>query len=492
MKKNKTNSIYRWILLFLLIPLLLACEALSNKVDHSSVSVDTNAHYAVYQKAPTKEWIPITSNNLFFGFKTVTFTVDDEQSAYGIVFVCPSSRTDRPHEVHVYYSTKAEMSLIDFNCRKPVDEIIEKPLYGNLVGVRMGDISTEGEYVRLALSSNVMLDAWEAYAAIVRAGTRDIVAVKGSQPVAGEIEKKDFLIRRKVQLPISDDPFKIDIDFSGSSLSYFNKAFDSDSESTVNITGASAEDVIKANIGFLSRNKTQLNLVSSNQSSFTFLPVPLEEFTGVVNEFVNRFEFNPGEGHELLVSVSADDKITREVSKFFTTSEGEVHALNLPKPISAPPLLALRQVGGLQSLALNWRAYQDDASGITRMYRWVVDGFAAPALETKPASVAVEQVRWHINVTPGWLNTFGITSGEYTLVIPTHFEGAPGNVTITDNDFWRQEWSFQTRSPVGWQMSAISVTRDNKAEAVIDYLLNRNFDESLQFSQVYTRSTSNP
>jgi len=485
--------------------LLSACEQIKNAVDHSAISVDTNAYYSVYQKSNSDNWRAIITDNFTFGFKTVTFNLDDSDAGFGVVFVCPSSRPDRPHEVHVYYSTKSEMELINFNCRKSLDEIIEKPVYGSVSGVQMGDAANpEGEFARLAISSDVALDVWEAYAAVVRTGTRDIVGVKGKHAGDGGILAEKFLIRRKLQLAASAVPYSQNVDFSGADISFFTRKFDENSRSIVNITGKNQGDIVQSNISFLSRNKTVLDLLSSTQDSFSFLPVPLDKFTETVDDFVRISEFNPGEGHELLVSArSSDGSATREVSKFFTVSEGVVHDMNLPAsvPDKDKPRLALTKIDDMQSIDLNWNKYQDAASGNTRLYRWEVEGESAAHLPDKAPVETIGRVKWHITVTPGWLSTVGVIGTNYTLRVPTHYEDGQSDGVIDKDDAWRKEWGFKATTPVDWQMSAISVTQtdenddgieDNNAGNVIDYLLNRNIGENLQYSQVYVNSTTEP
>jgi len=501
--KNKLKIITKLLALMLIALYLSACEQIKNAVDHSAISVDTNAYYSVYQKSNSDSWRPIIKDNLSFGLKTLTFNLDDADAGFGVVFVCPSSRPERPHEVHVYYSTKSEMELINFNCRKSLDDIIEKPIYGSVNGVDMGDTANpDGEFARLALSNDVALDVWEAYAAVVRTGIRDIVGVKGKHAGDGGILAEQFLIRRRVQLAASEVPHTQDVDFTGTDLSFFTKKFDENSRSVVNITGMDQGDVIQSNISFLSRNKTVLDLLSSTQDSFSFLPVPLGAFTETVDDFINAFEFNPGEGHELLVSAqSSNGLVTREVSKFFTVSEGMVHDLNLPAAIADQPLLKLEKIDDMQRIFLTWNKYQDPASGNTRLYRWEVQGEAAVHLPDKVPAETIGRVKWHITVTPGWLNSVGATGTNYTLLVPTHYEDGLSDGVIDKDDAWRKEWGFKATTPVDWQMSVISVTQsdedndgieDNNAGNVIDYLLNRNIGENLQYSQVYVSSTTEP
>lgn len=479
----------------LIVVLLSGCEQIINAVDHEAVTVDTNAYYSVYQKTSSDSWRIMTSDNINFGLQTTTFTLGDSQSAFGVVFVCPSRRADRPHEVHVYYSTKAELELVDFNCRKSLDEIIEKPLYGAVKGVAIASsVNPDGEFVRLAMSRDVALDAWEAYAVMVRTGTRDVVGLKGKQAADGLVKSEKFLIRRKVQLAASAVPFPLDVDFSGVDFSFYTENFDENSRSIVNITGKNQGDIIQSNLAFLSRNKTVLDLVSSTEDSFSFLPIPLKKYTQTVDDFVNRFEFNPGEGHELLVSAnsSTDGAVTRETSKFFTVSEAVVHEMHLPKAISDAnrPSLALVNTGDMQRIALKWNKYQDPESGETKIYRWKVEGLAGEPLPDKKPAEDVGQVNWFITVTPGWLNSVGSTDGKYALVIPTHFENGQSDGSIDKDDYWHKEWGFKASTPVSWQMSAVSAAQNNKAEDVIDYLLNRNIGDDLQFSQVYVRSST--
>lgn len=474
--------------------LLSACEQIKNAKDHSAISVDTNAYYSVYQKSNTDIWRTVIKDNATFGLKTVAFTLEESNDGFGVVFVCPSDRADRPHEVHVYYSTYSEMELINFNCRKSLDEIIEKPVYGSVSGVEMANTGNpEGEFARLAISNDVEVDAWEAYAAIVRTGTRDIVGIKGKHAVDGSLLPEKFLIRRKLQLAPSAVPYSQNVDFSGVDLSFFTRKFNENSRSVVNVTGNNQGDIVRSKISFLSRNKTVLDLLSSTQDSFSFLPVPLDKFTETVDDFVKNSEFNPGEGHELFVSAqSSDGSVTREVSKFFTVSDGVVHDMNLPSPISNQPAVALKKVDDMQSIILNWNKYQDATSGDTRLYRWEIEGEAAAHLPDKVPTETIGRVKWYVTVTPGWLNAVGVIGTNYTLVVPTHYEDGQSDGVIDKDDAWRKEWGFRATTPVNWQMSAVSVTENNKAGDVIDYLLNRNIDEKLQFSQVYVSSTTEP
>ena len=491
--KTQTKKVYKRLILVLFAVMLAACDFLENKVNHTAVSVDTNAFYSVYQKKPSDSWRVLTENNIK-GLETITFTVADKNTAFGVIFVCPSKQGDRAHEVHVYYATKAEMERLNFFCLISIDEIIMKPMYGGVNGVTMADINNaSGDVVRLAFSKDQSLDVWEAYATLVRSGTRDIVGIRGKSIGEGIISPERFLIRRQFPLAANTEASNLDVDFSGRDSSYYTAAFDPNTASTVNIIGAKNEDSISAKIGFLSRSQTLLKLDESSSDSFTFLPVPLQEFTEIVDEFYNPFEFNPGEGHELVVTAkAADGLVSREVTKLFTLSDNVTHNVQLPEPVQNFPQLALNKNGDVQNLVIKWNAHNDAASGQTRVYRWIVQGQAADYITDKVPENIVDDVKWHITVTPGWLNAIGARN-EYTLVIPTHFENGLSNVeNIKVKNSWRKEWSFKVSSEVQWEMSAIAVADENKADAVIEYLLNRNFENDIQFSQVYTRSSTQP
>jgi len=490
---NKT--IIRAIKLVGFISLFAALAACENTVKHISMTVDTNAYYSAYQRKPADEWRPLDYGNSRYDIRTLTFNVENENTPYSLVFVCPSSRGDLPHEVYVYYSTAKEMNLIDFKCRRAAVDIITKPLYGKVLGVNTADsINTQGEFVHLGLSRDVSLNVHEAYAAIVASGQRDIVGYKGKQAIDSNIVQspEKFIIQRGISLALTEKPQEVDVDFSGDSSTFYTKDFNPTSISTVSISGLAENEQLSAKVGFLSEKKTYLELASSKASSFSFLPVPLTNAEDVDDASFSNF--NLGEGHELEVNVLDDEgKVSRQARKFFTESNSEVHEMRLPPVISNTPALSLQNQGDLQQISASWKQYQTGDDELSaKLYRWELTGIAAPYLETEKPATIVGAVKWIISITPGWLEGSSNSGGSYAMRLPTDFDtdvfGPQGDKFYV----WRKEWGFRASSPVDWEMSAISVSDNANSQDVVDYTLNRNFVRNFSYGQVYLRDSITP
>ena len=486
-----------FILPFIL--LLVACEKVI--VSRTGVSVDTNAFYTAYQKDPTSSWKQINYNNDTFILETVSFTVEEENDPYAVVFVCPSKRRDLPNDVFVYYATAAEMSLVDFRCRKPSDEISTRPVYGKIGGVKSASLSNphnpQGELVHMALSSTVSLVTLEAYAANIAIGRRDAVAYKGKQSATGNfVEQPDtFFIARGFTAGLFSDSQKADLGF-GESFTGYTAPFKPESLSTVQLTGQSETDDVSTELNFLSSRKSLLNLVKTNQPTFSFMPIPLDKFTGAdIGGFFNQNEFNPGEGHELHASVmSSAGKVEREVRKFFTLSDAQSHTINLPKKIDFTPALSLVNNGKYQFINTSWSEYNDSASGKTELYRWIFEGASAKLAGGAKSAVGVTKVRWSVYITPGWMSKVSRTPGSFSLTLPTKYET---DVTFVVRDekrenVWSDDWSFQENTPVDWELTAFTASEKASAGDVIEYLQNRNFAENYSFTEAYFRSSASP
>lgn len=483
------NVFFRIASLVILASLMLACEnPIDNRAKHSGISVDTNAYYAAYQKGNEGDWQIIHSENTLFELKTVTFAVSENKEAYGMVFVCPSQEEGSPNEVYVYYGTAEEMSLIDFNCKKSLGDVGKKAIYGSVKGVTIADLANpQGELVRLAMLDQT-LDVWEAYALTVRSGKRDIIALKGRQS-GNDLEPDSILIRRNMNVPATAEPLSEILDFDNASSSTFVKRFSESDRSTVNISGNAEGNKLQASVSFISKNATTIRLQSSAKDKFTFLPVPLLEYTGDGAK-TNRSEFNPGEGHGLSVIAVSEDGVERSKAiKFFTTSEGLTHNLHLLKPITRSPQLSAKSVDDSQSVILKWNRYQDDVSGEASFYQWLIKGTAADFLTDKAPTVKASRVVWHVAVTSGWLAAVGASGEIFTLVLPAHFELGAYDGAITVDSDWRHEWGFKAGTVLSWEMSAITANEKSTVEDVVDYLSNGKFGKDLAFSEVKVNST---
>lgn len=476
----------------LCLQLLSACE---NKVNHTSVSVDSNAYYAVYQKDLGEAWKTVSYDNTDFGFETITFNVDGVSSPYSVVFVCPSSRVDRPHEVFIFHTTPAEIKLLDFKCRKVEEDIVQKALYGEVLGVQMASSTNpQGEMAVIGVSKDVSIGAHEAYASLVKGGSRDFVAMKGKLQGIWIGQPEVFYIKRSVNIGLSLLPFTSNVDFTGNDIGVTLRNFNEAERTTININNTNAGDVLDANIGFLSRNKTFLELAKSQQPNFSFVPVPLDEYTQPVDGFVNAWEFYPGEGHELKIQTyNAEGKVSRQFWKLFTKSDASKNiTVNLPTALGGSTALALQNDDDLQSIIVNWNAYSDFSVGNTGIYQWTFQGLAAPYEAGLKPTVVAEHVKWIVTVTPGWLASASRSSGNYTLLLPTNFNTLVKDFSNNLKNGWRKEWGFRASSPVDWELAAITISNGSTAEDVVNYLLNRKFQKGFEFTQSYTRSTIKP
>lgn len=480
----------------LLIATLLITSCDSRVViERVGVSVDTNAYYTAYQKASTSEWNQINFNNAAYEPETLSFTLEELTDSYGVVFVCPSQRRGVPHKVFAYFATGAEMTLLDFSCKKPPQDVLQSSMYGVINGVTPATLANpQGELVKVALSSTRTVTALQAFAAEVPIGTRDVVAIKGLQK-AGENTidtPKQFAIYRGFT-ELNEKPQKTDFSFDGSSfansLPGYSADFNQADESSVVITGVNENDVLLTEVGFLSINKTLINLVSTDQSTAKFLPVPLDEFTNAdLGGFFNLNEFQPSEGHELSATVkTADGLIEREVREFFTLPIS-LHTLNLPKAIDFAPTFLVTNEKALQKINPVWSEYKDDASGKTQLYRWVFEGSAGKLSGKNLPSVEVKGVQWLIHITPGWLSNANRTAGTFSLSLPVKFDSVAtsGGRSV---DVWSDSWSFESGTPIDWELTVFVTDEKGSSGAIIEYLLNRNFAENYRFSKVYLRSS---
>ena len=489
----KKQLVFFKLLVFVVAVLTLAGCNNVPKVERASVSIDTNAYYTAYQKDPGSTWQQINFNNDKFILETLTFTLEEFTDPYAVVFVCPSRRRDLPHDIFVYYATAEEMRLIDFKCRKAPDEIIKRSLYGSINGVQPATISNpQGELVHLALSLNDSFNVLEAYAAVVTSGRRDAVAYKGKHsPLGNYVESPEtFYIRRGIATAITEKAERRDFGFG--EFGGYTADFDPAARSTVNVTGFAATDILSSEVNFLSTNKSLLNLIETTQPTFEFIPVPLDTYTGLHDGFSNANEFNPGEGHELKVSVhSASGELDREAIKFFTNSTAQSHNIVLPKVINFLPTMSLSKTDKYQSINVAWDEYADPSVGDTRLYRWVFEGQAAKLDDGVQTKVDVSKVRWNVYVTPGWAKKQTRTAGSFVINLPVNYissasvDGKPVNV-------WSDDWSFQNNTPVSWELTVFSTSDKGSSGAVVEYLLNRNIVENYSFSQVRARSTIVP
>lgn len=468
----------------MLVPLMFVsgCEKVATK---TAVSINSNAYFTVFQDATGSAWQTRLGSwrNAQYRPITISFTVPNTSSPYGITFACPSTNGNKPHEVFVFYATPAEMDVIDFNCKKSQDDIVLRSIYGKVEGVNISSSENFiGEQARISLSKDVTLNAWEAYAVTLRSGARDAVGFKGEQKLGQQIDQDVFYIHRNAAFGTSSDPQRVDIDFSGDNIAVFAEPFNPANTSVVNVSGISAGEVVDASVGFLSANQSLLTLAKSDQASFSFVPVPLKLFSGSVSNFLNKDEFNPGEGHELIVETrDIDGKPLRRASKFFTTSNATTHNIVLPQIVPAAPLVGLRNTGEAEEPVVNWSAFSDSAAGVTQLYRWHFNGLAAEPKADQPSNVNVDEVDWTVYVTPGWLKAINGSTQNYSMVIPSEYPVFAMDVDpVTNKNFvaytWRQEWSLKASSALDWEYTAITVGEKFSAKDVIDYILNRQFN----------------
>lgn len=479
-------------LLIVLVLISLFVSACENTVSHTSVTLDSNAVYAVYRKSPSDEYRVIAHNNNRYSLKTVTFTVEKKTSPYTMLFVCPSNRGNNPHEIYIYYATAEEMNIVDFKCRRADEDIIEKPVYGKVSGVSVANSQDNiGEIARVALSNEVSLDAHEAYALIVKSGQRDAVAYKGKQSVSGLVVDKPetFYIERGKALALTTDPQVIDVDFNGGEIGVYVSEFGSE-PSSVTVQGLNEGERLTSTLGFLSEKKTYLELKASEAQSFSFTEVPLT----VADEDVKLEEsnFHPGEGHELIVTAhDSNDDEARKYTEIFTVSKDKIHNIALPSTMSNSPAATLINLGDLQEIIVSWNSYLN--SGFTTgLYRWQFEGLAAPHQEGEAPDIEVNNVKWVVYVTPGWLKQIGGTKNSYALKLPTDFELNLKDDVGDPIYAWRKEWAFRASTVVNWELSAFSMSEEARANDIVEYLLNRKFDKSFSFTQANIRNSIQP
>jgi len=480
------NRAPRLIGVALVVLVLAGCQNLLNDdaEDRSTVTVDSNAYYAVFKKSEHDEWRIMRADNTGFAPKTMTMTVS-KSAPYGAVFVCPAQRAGEKTEVHIYYATSTEMRFLDFSCRKALDDTVDLPVYGDLKGIETADYEhPTGDVVRLALSDEVTFDAWESYAANVRLGKRDFIGVKGLYE-SNVFKPKSLLVRRNIVVSAKTGVVNLDFAQDNDDLTAFSEA----SRSMVNIEGLQAEEQLEADVSFISLNKTSFSLEKSINPSFDFLPMPLEKITTNNSSFIASDKFHPSEGHVLSVLVkSQEGLVARQSLKLFTESNGEAHDLYLPKNITTSPLLLSKITNELQEMVLQWERYQDEKQGAARLYQWKIAGVSAEFLEDKEPAFISNDLEWHVTVTHEWLTVIGADKESIILSLPTYFEIGDKQGEITEHDYWRREWSFRPDTSTSWEMSVATASAESTTESLVDYLTNKNVTDDFQFSQVFVRS----
>jgi len=479
------------VIFILICCFLLACE---NKTTNVAVTLDTNAYFAIFQAEPNAKWRNVFRRNDPFSVKTVTFTTDKTTTPYTMVFVCPSSRKDKPNEVHIFYSTPADMALLEFRCKVNVEDIQRKAVFGRITGLSPATLDNpQGELFRVALSPEITITSLDAYAEMLRIGKRDFVGFIGKENANGEVSPERFYLRRTISLADTIVPQDEKIDLSGKDSVSYIENFDQSKRSSINVTGVSEGETVSSIVGFLSLNKTFLTLAESQQTNFDFFPVPLKIYDFDADDSsAHRDEFNPGEGQEITVSVSdSQGFVNRKATKFFAESKAETHNIIVPPALSAPPTFALSDYNvDLQSIRVAWEKYQDNSIGVANLYQWEFLGIAAKFLEDNKPAVVSDQTKWIVSVSPGWLRETSRSDDNFTLVLPEAF---PYDEVNDDNEvvsFWRQEWGFQSSSSVDWKLGAyvadINIDEENGISdnslpgLLVDYILNRKVSSNVK------------
>ena len=477
-KHSKKLSVSRFVILLLSVFFLVACEKVTQK---SAVSINSSAYYTAFQDSVSTDWQTRLNGQVNTGYRpiSISFTVENKDAPFSVGFACPSAKGTKPHEVFIFYATPAEMDTVNFNCKRAIDDIALRPLYGKISGVSLPTlVSPQGEKAVLSFSREKTIEGWEAYASMERTGVRDLVAYKRDQFEPEPWKHKTFYLKRKAALEIDEKPEYILADFDGSEIAAYIKDFDLNAISTVNLGGVGAGDVIESRVGFLSDNNSYLPLITSNATSFNFLPAPLKLYTGSLPGFTNQDEFNPGEGHEMQISVlgPTDQQPIRTAYKFFSESNNVTHDLVIPKAVDVQPVVGSANVKEFQQLILNWGAYNDVNAEKTQLYRWHFKGSAAAPHKDYPTSVNTGEVEWIVHVTPGWIKSVSGSNSNYSLILPTDLDVNVKNTKGEAVYTWRQEWSFEPSSSLDWEFAAIVVNDKFSAEDVVEYYLNKNFD----------------
>lgn len=479
-----------WLVAIVSLALVLtACE---NKVAKTAVSITTNAYYTAFQDATDGEWLTRLNshNNNLYRSLTISFTVPDKQSPYAVAFVCPSVSGTKPHEVFAFFGTPSELDVLDFNCKRAQEDILMRPIYGSISDLHVTTtFERNGEQALISLGDGITIKGWEAYAKMARAGIRDVIAYKGRQVVGLPITPEKFYIRREAAVGLTDEFAEVNISFS-EDIAAYTASFNAEDTSSVNISGVSTGEVVTSRVGFLSDNKSFLPLAESNQLNFSFLPVPLETYTGALAGFVNHNEFNPGEGHELVAEIrDVNDQLVRKVQKIFTHSNSVTHNLVVPQAIAATPVVGFKTQGNIQQPILNWTVFNDtDPAKQTKLYRWELTSNGADPLPEHDVQINPQQVHWIVHVTPGWLAKAANSTQNFSVQLPADFKVARTikNSKGEDVSAWRQEWSMEATAEVNWEYVAITVSNDFTAKDVVDYFLNRNFDVLIENNGEYT------
>jgi len=461
----------------LLMSTLLLANCSSESVDHTeqSITIHTNAVVAGYQDGPIGFWETIVQDNKGYRLFNTTFTINDRHGRFTLVIVCPSNRSATAHRVDFYYMTTNELQSLDQTCSRPTEDIETERVIGKITGI--DHQANEQAVVALDVDNSTQVD--EAYGLIVNHGLREALALKG-ELVDKRIIPNRYYIKRRVTYD--------SLVWSRKNIDFTNPEFTGDAEA--NPTQVSLGDVVlseqeatwRSHIGFISERGVILKIAESTQPEYSFQAVPLIGNNG--EDFMAK-----NEGHEIVLQTFDEkNQVARQAIRLFKSSADRNtpngFSLILPQPqpdfndFILPPLKTPRYA----QFEVEWEKKSEDFFGPIAIYRWTVTGDTVEKINEQVSSVTartlqISNVQWVVNISNGWLDVTEEETHLFTLPDPSKIPG------------WQKAWGLKSGQTLDWQLQLLA--SHNNAGSILHYVLHREFNDGLQFSETKQKGTIN-
>lgn len=457
---------------------LAACDIGKAYIDNNAFSgtMSSNAVFIGYRDGNDLQVSTITDRNTTYAPSTKTFLVKDDNKRYTFIFACPSANEAVAHKVFFYYTTVGEVNKIEHLCRKPEEDFLRSVVYGQITDVNIN----QNEKVFLSLDGGASYQQTrEAYAAEIVLGSRDFMAMKVGKNVGTQEEEANaFAIARRVSV-VSGDPRRNDLSFTAGANGPLTTAtrIPPDSTGMVYVSDIPSSNKWAVEVGFRTEFKTYLRLAESVNNQFQYPGVP--KYISYINsnnqlETLNELFRKDVEGHEVTGKVfDANDRLIGQTKQFFADAQ-DVDVRLPVTPASGAALVS----DNSSTINLSWPSFTSLPYGRSTLYHWVIKGVPNDAVRTSALDPVIEQLEWHVYVTPGWVNSGGTQSLQLSL---SSISVPPVIVQDEVVETWKREWNFKAGSSFRWQLDNFS--SEGPAQDLLYYLTHGDYVESMKFSQ---------